>query len=65
MPNPPIDSDRLWSDLMALAAITDPEKPYTRRSFSPLFLNGRDWLKARFEHIPGRRGGALRSQTPR
>jgi N-carbamoyl-L-amino-acid hydrolase len=49
MPKPPIDSDRLWNDLMALAAITDPEKPYTRRSFSPLFLKGRDWLKRRFE----------------
>lgn len=46
---PPIDSDRLWSDLMALAAITDPDKPYTRRSFSPLFLKGREWLKQRFE----------------
>ncbi len=49
MPKPPIDSDRLWDDLMALAAITDPDKPYTRRSFSPLFLAGRDWLKRRFE----------------
>ena len=46
---PPIDSDRLWQDLMALAAISDPQNPYTRRSFSPLFLEGRDWLKARFE----------------
>lgn len=49
MTPPPIDSDRLWNDLMALAAITDPDKPYTRRSFSPLFLKGRDWLKTRFE----------------
>jgi N-carbamoyl-L-amino-acid hydrolase len=49
MQKPPIDSDRLWADLMALAAITDPEKPYTRRSFSPLFLKGREWLKRRFE----------------
>ena len=40
---------RLWDDLMALAAITDPERPYTRRSFSPLFLEGRDWLRRRFE----------------
>ena len=48
MGKPPIDSDRLWADLMALAAITDPDKPYTRRSFSPLFLKGRDWLKAPF-----------------
>lgn len=45
----PIDADRLWDDLMALAAITDPQKPYTRRSFSPLFLKGRDWLRDRFE----------------
>lgn len=45
----PIDSERLWQDLMALAAITDPERPFTRRSFSPLFLKGRDWLKQRFE----------------
>ncbi len=39
---PPIDQARLWDDLMALAAITDPERPYTRRSFSPRFLEGRD-----------------------
>ena len=49
MQKPPVDSERLWADLMALAAITDPDKPYTRRSFSPLFLKGRDWLKQRFE----------------
>ena len=49
MTRPPIDSDRLWNDLMALAALTDPDKPFTRRSFSPLFLQGRDWLKQRFE----------------
>jgi N-carbamoyl-L-amino-acid hydrolase len=46
---PPIDQARLWDDLMALAAITDPERPYTRRSFSPRFLEGRDWLRRRFE----------------
>jgi N-carbamoyl-L-amino-acid hydrolase len=49
MQKPPIDADRLWNDLMALAAITDADKPYTRRSFSPLFLRGREWLKRRFE----------------
>jgi len=26
----PLDADRLWSDVMALAEITDPERPYTR-----------------------------------
>jgi N-carbamoyl-L-amino-acid hydrolase len=46
---PPIDQARLWDDLMALGAITDPERPYTRRSFSPRFLEGRDWLRRRFE----------------
>ncbi len=44
----PLDADRLWADIMALAAITEPERPYTRRSFSPLFLKGRTWLAERF-----------------
>jgi N-carbamoyl-L-amino-acid hydrolase len=47
--NLPIDNARLWADMMALAEITDAEKPYTRRSFSALFLKGREWLKHRFE----------------
>jgi N-carbamoyl-L-amino-acid hydrolase len=47
--NIPVDGARLWADLMALAAITDPDRPYTRRSFSALFLDGRSWLKRRFE----------------
>ncbi|MBV9566694.1 MAG: Zn-dependent hydrolase, partial [Hyphomicrobiales bacterium] len=33
---------------MALARITDPLAPYTRRSFSKLFLEGRQWLTDRF-----------------
>jgi beta-ureidopropionase / N-carbamoyl-L-amino-acid hydrolase len=45
----PIDGKRIWDDLMALAAITDPEKPYTRRSFSSRFLEGRAWIRRRFE----------------
>jgi beta-ureidopropionase / N-carbamoyl-L-amino-acid hydrolase len=49
MNNPPIDQARVWDDLMALAAITDPDRPYTRRSFSPRFLEGREWLRRRFE----------------
>ena len=47
--NLPIDGRRLWDDLMRLAEITDPGKPYTRRSFSPLFDEGRVWLRQRFE----------------
>ena len=44
----PIDAARLWDDVMALAKITEPDRPYTRRSFSPLFLKGRTWLTQRF-----------------
>lgn len=43
-----LDADRLWADVMALADITDPDRPYTRRSFSPLFLKGRAFLARRF-----------------
>lgn len=46
--NLPVDGGRLWADLMALGTITEPDRPYTRRSFSPLFLEGRDWLAKRF-----------------
>jgi N-carbamoyl-L-amino-acid hydrolase len=44
----PLDADRLWADVMALAEMTDRDLPYTRRSFSPLFLKGRAWLAAHF-----------------
>lgn len=47
--NSAICADRLWDDLMALAQITEPNRPYTRRSFTPRFLEGRAWLRARFE----------------
>ncbi|MCP1274600.1 Zn-dependent hydrolase [Gluconobacter albidus] len=43
-----VQPDRLWSDLMTLADITDPERPHTRRSFSDRFLDGRRWLEQRF-----------------
>jgi beta-ureidopropionase / N-carbamoyl-L-amino-acid hydrolase len=46
--NLPLDADRLWADVMALAEITDPERPYTRRSFTALFLEGRGWLARKF-----------------
>jgi beta-ureidopropionase / N-carbamoyl-L-amino-acid hydrolase len=42
-----IDSERLWDDLMTLGAITEPDRPYTRRAFSPLFDSGRSWLAER------------------
>jgi beta-ureidopropionase / N-carbamoyl-L-amino-acid hydrolase len=46
--NLPLDANRLWADVMALAEITDPARPYTRRSFTGLFLEGRAWLTQQF-----------------
>lgn len=43
-----IDQDRLWQRLETLSRITDPERPWTRRSFTPRFLEGREWLAAQF-----------------
>jgi beta-ureidopropionase / N-carbamoyl-L-amino-acid hydrolase len=44
IPNSPIRSDRIEADIAALAAITEPGRPWTRRAFTPLFLEGRRWL---------------------
>jgi beta-ureidopropionase / N-carbamoyl-L-amino-acid hydrolase len=44
-----LDADRLWADVMALAEITESDRPFTRRSFTPLFLEGRGLLTRRFE----------------
>jgi len=43
-----IDQGRLWRRIEALSGITDPERPWTRRSFTPRFLEGRAWLAAEF-----------------
>lgn len=43
-----INAERLWNRLEALARITDPDRPYTRRSFSPLHIEGRSWLRDEF-----------------
>src|ERR1700683_4852315 len=44
----PVDGDRVWQDVMALAAITEPKLPYTRRSFTAKFAEGRRYLAERF-----------------
>ena len=46
--NLPLDAARLWRDIMELSEITEPDRPYTRRSFSARFLEGRMWLDRRF-----------------
>jgi len=47
--NLPTSETRIAGDIDALAEITDPGRPYTRRAFTPIFLKGREWLVARFE----------------
>ena len=47
-PDAVIDEDRLWDDIMAFAEITEVKRPYTRRSFSPAFVEGRAWLADQF-----------------
>lgn len=44
-----VNQERLWDDLMAIAAITEPDRPWTRRSFSPMFLRGRAFLRERLD----------------
>lgn len=48
MRNLRVSPDRIGADLRALAQITDPGQPWTRRAFSPRFDQGRDWLRDRF-----------------
>ena len=40
---------RIAEDISDLAAITEPDHPWTRRSFTPMFLAGREYLVRRFE----------------
>ncbi len=68
--NLPINADRIAEDIDALARITDPGHPWTRRAFSPLFLQGRAYIDARMKaagletridaagNLIGRRAGA-------
>ena len=43
--NTPIRGERIAADIDALAEITEPGRPYTRRAFTPKFLEGRAWLE--------------------
>jgi N-carbamoyl-L-amino-acid hydrolase len=49
MRNLPTQESRIAEDIVSLAEITDPDRPYTRRAFTPIFLKGREWLARRFE----------------
>ncbi|MFB2532999.1 Zn-dependent hydrolase [Paracoccus sp. p3-h83] len=48
MRNLRVNPDRIAADLAALAAITEPGQPWTRRSFTPRFVQGRAWLADAF-----------------
>ena len=43
-----IEAARVEADIAALAALTEPGRPFTRRAFSPLFLEGRAYLQTAF-----------------
>lgn len=49
--NMTIDATRLWQDLDALAQITDPDTPWTRRAFTERYLQGRAWLRERMREV--------------
>jgi N-carbamoyl-L-amino-acid hydrolase len=46
--NLPTSATRIGDDIATLAAITDPDRPYTRRAFTPTFEAGRNWLAQTF-----------------
>ena len=43
-----VRSERIEADLWRLAEFTEPERPYTRRAFSPVYEEAREWLAGRF-----------------
>lgn len=45
--NLPVNAARIAEDIDALAAITEPDRPWTRRVFSLLYLEGRAYLQKR------------------
>jgi beta-ureidopropionase / N-carbamoyl-L-amino-acid hydrolase len=47
--NLPVQAARIAEDIDALAAITEPGRPWTRRVFSPLYLEGRAYLQKRMQ----------------
>ena len=48
MRNRIVNEARIGADIEALAALTEPGRPWTRRSFTPMFDRGRDWVRDAF-----------------
>lgn len=45
MTNPQIDPERIAARINALAEMTEPDRPWTRTAFSPLYKKAREWLR--------------------
>lgn len=43
-----VDGARIMRRIAALARLTEPDRPYTRRAFTDLYLEGREWLEGEF-----------------
>ncbi len=43
-----VKASRIAADIDALAAITEPDRPWTRRAFTPMFLKGRAYVEKIF-----------------
>jgi N-carbamoyl-L-amino-acid hydrolase len=43
-----VNADRIAADIEALADITEPDRPWTRRAFTPMFLKGRAYVEKIF-----------------
>jgi N-carbamoyl-L-amino-acid hydrolase len=73
---PPLNAERLWKRVETLSVMTLPDVPWTRRAFSPLFMQSREWLRGQFEaaglkveldaagNLIGRRAGRQASRKP-
>ena len=46
---PPLNAARLGARVETLSRMTLPDVPWTRRAFSPLFEQSRQWLRSEFE----------------
>ncbi|NWE49910.1 Zn-dependent hydrolase [Pseudomonas gingeri] len=44
-----INSERLWARTVRLSEFTRDDMPWTRRAFSPLFMQAREWLTAQMQ----------------
>jgi N-carbamoyl-L-amino-acid hydrolase len=60
--NLPVDAGRIADVIKGLARITEPDKPYTRRAFTPLFLDGRAFLESASRR-PDWKPGSMRPET--